>query len=45
MYVIYHSSDAFAEVTGVSIISLFEELFSKLRSTMKSCMNMQNAGL
>lgn len=24
MYVIYHSSDAFAEVTGVSIISLFE---------------------
>lgn len=24
MYVIYHSSDSFAEVTGVSIISLFE---------------------
>ena len=24
---------------------LFRELFSKLRSTMKSCMNMQNAGL
>ena len=24
MYVIYHSSDAFADVTGVSIASLFE---------------------
>lgn len=24
MYVIYHSSDSFAEVTGVSMVSLFE---------------------
>lgn len=24
LYVIYHSSDSFAEVTGVSMVSLFE---------------------
>ena len=44
--VVYVGEDKPSSDDEVNIyISESEELFSKLRSTMKSCMNMQNAGL